>query len=1235
MAKSMVERYEQILQQDPTSAIFVELAKVLLEQGEAARTIEVCEKGISHHPHSVIGHVLWGKALLQLGKPAQAMEQFEQAIGVDKENAHAYNLISEVLVQRGLFRSALPILRKAAALQPNDGRVKLWLEQTQQALAGGPPPVMADLPGLTANALAPQPVPEEPAAEQPPAALSPAAEPTPFDDPAPAADRTPFDDPPLDDEEEEVTAVRSLAELQAQAAALQGGAAIGFTPPPAEPVQAPPAAGGDGESEGPKPERVHVVYFHKHPPRPPLGDDEDTLPPGETRADLREAMAAVAAVEPVEETTPVREVAAGGLLPDIDDPDAPGQLPDRAGPPIPEATDGQYAEAAGAPRAERPASSGGGLLGDLPPPEEEDGPAATPAAARPSEGARTAPAARSRAAVGGPRRALLDDIPDAVEPQAPAARPRTSSGEVDAAAIAAAYEKELREKLAKNAATPSFLARYGMKLAVGAVVSVVLIVGIGAFISLRAKQGGQTLTEVLDRTERIISQDTSASLREALTLLDRAREMDDGNSRMWALTAYTHALLYADHGGAAEHRQQALKALEQAGVRTGHMALSLATDALVADEQARPIAHRAVLESQEESSAELHTVAGSLLLEEKQPEKAVKHFDRALQSSQRPVRALVKLGGYYQAFNDHTKALEVYSRARELSSEHPLARIGVAESRLALGQELETSLQDMQVLAAQKELPEALRARQQLVHGRLLSVLGKDPEALALLAAGTQGPLAFDFHVALGEASRAAGKLDEAQQSYLAALKLRPKSEEAREGLGRTLLDRDRVKEALAQIEGDNSRGAALVRAAAYARLEDWKRVRTELEKTRVNNRYPPEAVGYLAMADTMEGNGEQAREVLEKAVNSAKQPRTDLQVALGRVYWRLAAPEKARAQFEKAMKDPRDYEAPCALGRLVLSRGLPDMALPPLTQAVERNGFHGEARDALGRALLALGRTEEGLKHFEAWKAANPDSAEANKGLALALFHAGKRPEAAEAALRAVRQDPSDAEARRVRAAILFASGDAKGGVGELERANKLDLRDPETYCEIAHSFLRADKPDNAIAAFEAAMREAPDSTCGQVGVYYVDPSEGGRTAAKALDAIAAKAPAVWDKAFAQTAKAQVLLNAGALKDARAAAEEAVKLAPFSGRAHLALGLVALKQRQEESALAALTKAAELEPAHGMARLALADVLVKKQEELPRAIQEYEAFLKLASSSEEAKRVKKALPALKKRAVK
>lgn len=161
MAKSMVERYEQLLVQDPASSVFVELAKALLEKGDHERAIDVCVEGLRHHPASVAGRVLWGKALIHRGRPAEAMAQFDLAIGIDKENPHAYNLISEVLLQRGLYRSALPLLRKAALLKPHDGRIQAWLEQTQQALAGGPAPSLegfSAFDALAAEPAAPAPV---------------------------------------------------------------------------------------------------------------------------------------------------------------------------------------------------------------------------------------------------------------------------------------------------------------------------------------------------------------------------------------------------------------------------------------------------------------------------------------------------------------------------------------------------------------------------------------------------------------------------------------------------------------------------------------------------------------------------------------------------------------------------------------------------------------------------------------------------------------------------------------------------------------------------------------------------------------------------------------------------------------------------------------------------------------------------------------------------------------------
>lgn len=1223
MAKSMVERYEQLLRQDPTSSVFVELAKALLEKGDAVRAIEVCGQGISHHPGSVVGRVLWGKALIQQGRPAEAMDQFEQAISIEKDNPYAYNLIGEVLLQHRLYRSALPILRKALVLQPNDGRVKQWLEQTEQAFAGGPAPVFASLMGVEKppsdedassedeakdEAASPTVAPMA-AARLRAAALGDAAKPKPAN-----AGAAPAEGAAEAPEKDAAGQGRTDAEGSAQAdlgAAEQGGAE----------APAGDAAPREGADEGRdasaslgllnRPVPVSSVLGAEVPSLDlGLGDDDEDAP--SRGADEAASQASASTEDASLEQRADAERDSGAVA---DEPTQQVSVPEApAVASAPEAGGG-----AEEPRTEDTGDSAmGGLLGDLPPPE--------PTAARPVV-ASTPSAPRGA----GGKRSLLEDIPDAA-PAPVAAAAKAKARKPDTEALTAEYEKELRAKLAREAAKTSFIARHGVKVA-GAVVGVVVLSIVAfSFINIRASQGGQTLSETLARAEDLIVQDTGASLDAALAQLQKARDMDESSSRAWALTAWAHALRYADHGQASEDRRQALEALERTGVKDAAPAQVLVTNVLVADERGRALARSALLGS-EQDSTEVHALAGSLLLEVKDEKQALERFDRALRASGANVRALVALGDYYKASEDFPQAIEMYERARKKSPEHPSARIGQAEARLALYQDLEAALADVARLAEDPKLPSPLKARQQLVHGELLSAQCKHAEARALLSKGTQGPLAFEFQLALGASGRAAGTLDAAQAAYEAALKLRPKSEEAREGLGRTLLDRDREREVLTRLDADGGRKVALVRGAAYARLGDWKKARAELARTRVNDRYPPEAVSWLALADAAEGNGAQARELLEKALHAAKRPRNDMRLALGQLYWRERAYDKAQALFEEAQKDPRDYEASCSLGRLMLSRGLPDMALKPLTLAVERNGAHGEARDALGRTLLALGRTQDALKQFEAWQLENPGSAAAHKGFALALLHSGRRKEAEGAVQRSVKLVSDDAEAHKLRAAILFGAGDARGGFSALERANKLAPKDADTFCEIALAFMRQGNSGNAEAAFAAARREGPDATCGRVGELYAQLPGGGRGAARTLEDLTARAPTVWDKAFARATMARALLGAGAVKDARTAADEAVRLAPFDGRAQLALGMVALKQKQEDVARAALQKAVELEPTDGMARLALADALVRESGALPQAVESYEAFLKLAGGSNEAARVKKALPSLKKKA--
>jgi Tfp pilus assembly protein PilF len=163
---SIVEKYEQILAADPRSRIFVELARALLDRGDAARTVQICERGLEHHPSSILGRVIWGRALLELSELKGAMDQFEIAIALEPANPYAFNLVGEALLQKDHPREALPALARAAELQPADHRVQALLDEAMRRAREAPP------------------------AQEPPAAAPPADQQVAAEPPAPAPEPT-------------------------------------------------------------------------------------------------------------------------------------------------------------------------------------------------------------------------------------------------------------------------------------------------------------------------------------------------------------------------------------------------------------------------------------------------------------------------------------------------------------------------------------------------------------------------------------------------------------------------------------------------------------------------------------------------------------------------------------------------------------------------------------------------------------------------------------------------------------------------------------------------------------------------------------------------------------------------------------------------------------------------------------------------------------------------------------
>jgi tetratricopeptide (TPR) repeat protein len=1086
MSKSKVEVHEQIAAQDPSSTDFIALAKTLIDQGNHLPAIDVCRTGLEHHPNSILGRVLWGRALIHLGRPAEAMEQFDRAIDLGRENPHTYGLISEVLLQRGLYRSALPLLKKAVLLQPSNGRWRQWFEETQRALAGGAPPTI----GSELN--------------------------WPPEDPIPAQ----------------------------------------ATPPPN-------AAQGSGhlpEAHSPAKQRLSVLadpedtppMFHASPPTARISDR-----PG---AEVHEAP-----------------------LPGHPDP------AEEALPPAPAEIRGEAEQLAG-------------LNGP-----EADAP-----------------------------RSLLDEVVEVPEGHTAVARPRAEVSSLEAQEIARQYERELRQKLVEKGeeAKRSFLARHAIKIASATVLGVALLVGLGFYLSTRAVNQGRDLKDDLAQARKAIAQDTRKSYLFALDRLSHALKMDEDSQEAWALTALTRSILFAEQGGSSEDRAAGRAALGRPQIRERFPAHALAADFYLSDFAQKQQLAKNVLDSTVDAP-EIHELAGRILLARKDSTAAVEKFRRAMTLSPTSVRALVALGDYYRESGDYLSGLKFYGAAGQISPAHPGVVLGAAECRLELSIDLEEALKNLEGLPKDEVLPPDQLVRKELALGRLLIARGSYDEAIKKLSdgAGRFKVRSFDFQLALGDASRASGRIDAAQQAYEAALTLRPHSEEAKEAVGRALIARDRQRELFNRFPADaNARPVALIRGIAFAKLGDWKRARAELGRTQVNGKFPSEAVIYLALADAADGQPERAQSVLEKLLASSRKAKSDVRVALGSVYWQRGLLDKARSQFEEASKDPEDFEGACSLGRFLLSLGNAEAAIDPLSKSLARNGFHGEARRAVAQVYLQLGRLPEAVAQLEAWRTQQPSSAAPHKLLSLSLFRAGKLREAEAAIARAISLDSRDPESHRIRSQILFARGDGRSAFAELQKASKAGPASEETSCELGAAYMRQSLPDAAAKEYEAARRQNQESFCGRIGTHYAALPAASKSAARELTDLAQRAPEFWNRSFALSTLALVLVETGSVKEARRAAEQSVSLYPYSGVAHLALGTVLLRQKEEGRAREELAKAVELDPTDSSAHLALADALVRNDQLRVSALEHYQWFLKLGSGGAQQLRVKRMLPNLKKK---
>lgn len=1056
MAGSRLEEYQRQLEADPASAIFVELARELLVEGQAREAADVCLAGLVHHPDLAEARILCGRALLRLGRATDARAQFEAVLARNPRDPEVHATIGEALLERGLQRSAVQLIKKALSLDPADPRLQALLARAESG-------------GVTAprTAVVPPPMPHKPAPPAPKPA--PAAVPVVRFDAKPqqpAADAAvllaaaealeagaPFV-PPGDQGAEpwEIAIARAAEEVAAESAVSQSletsaeaGGERDAEPTAAEPAR--PQAENETEFGAPSIHTEPTIIDPLGAPEPPAGDD-----PFEAER---------TPVDPFLATEPAA--------------DAP------------------------APAEEPPASE-----------EEEEGASGPPPLRAPAP-----PPLRRGDKPQGSTAALVDALLGTLPAPPPAAATDTQqpadTGAIveEAANVAAAYERELRERLAaEQARPPSWLRRHRLALGLGLLLTSFAGAGVAAYQYRRDATHAEDVARYTAAARNGLLRDTFAAYQASLTALDEVLDREPHNATARALKAHVLAVLSTRFGVDDADPKEAA-ALLGAAEKTAEPEVALATRLLLADAATRPSIEEEVLAVPfDRAGATVHSLAGAIHLARGEEPRAIERFNAAIAAVPGHVPTLVRVAEHYRARREYTEALRYDRLALAVVEDHPLALLGAAEAQLAIAHD-EATLQEALASLGRMPLeafPAAHRDRYVLAKARLLAGVEKREQALAELEPLRERAARDESLLAqLANAYLAAGAPDRAVELFRVDAIKESTPLAVREAWARALLARERFRAVTLVPARKDDRSIHLLQGIAWLQLGDRGRARTALRRTatRQAGKMPADAVVYLGLADLRDGQVEKARKNLER-LGTGPRARTAGRWAWAEVLVRDGRLAEAETVLREAVATDREsVETRCALGRLLLERGDTDGARRFLAQAIARNPFHAEALTGMGEAALSAGDRAAARTHLNAAIEASPDSPDTLAALGLLEAREGDLAAADRRIGQAAKRAPRAAAVLAARAELALLRSQPADALKLFEEATRSDGSDPRLWLRIGELRLEGGKAAPARAAFARAARLDPASLPAALGEARALVAAGQRTnAAKLLQA-------------------------------------------------------------------------------------------------------------------------------------
>ncbi len=135
ISAKIIEEYRKILQKDVNSKAFAPLAEALRESGEFSQAEVVAANGIRRHPQYVGGYVSLGRVLMDQARFQEALPILRRASELDPENLLALQLLGTLHLQTNQPKEALKAFKRVLFLNPQSERARTAVQKLESLSA--------------------------------------------------------------------------------------------------------------------------------------------------------------------------------------------------------------------------------------------------------------------------------------------------------------------------------------------------------------------------------------------------------------------------------------------------------------------------------------------------------------------------------------------------------------------------------------------------------------------------------------------------------------------------------------------------------------------------------------------------------------------------------------------------------------------------------------------------------------------------------------------------------------------------------------------------------------------------------------------------------------------------------------------------------------------------------------------------------------------------------------------